>query len=368
MKIKSDKKQADTYIHFFVIYVSIFIYRKDKKMDIKVSSITLLNKEESKTKAMATLVINDEFAIHGIKVIDGKNGEFVQMPQKRDINGNYSDIIFPINAETREQIQNAVLDRYKNPISYDDLQLIGSYETKCDIPKDDRVTAWDDEAQCYSENPNVPLSQFQSMLMDAKQYAANVKEAENLEAEQQKPVQSKIYASLHDVNNNDYLKASGQIVIDDVIVITGVRVTEGTVKVKDEDGTERNEKKNFVNMPSYQTSTGDYAQYAHPITRECYDKINNCVMAAYQNIGRYTYKGVKFAELGDKKDVSSITSLNNKFAEKLMAELDKRGIPYNAKIAETTTLSVKSADKETVESTRKELKESLTPPKAKQKR
>ena len=94
MKIKSDKKQADTYIHFFVIYVSIFIYRKDKKIDIKVSSITLLNKEESKTKAMATLVINDEFAIHGIKVIDGKNGEFVQMPQKRDINGNYSAITF----------------------------------------------------------------------------------------------------------------------------------------------------------------------------------------------------------------------------------------------------------------------------------
>lgn len=335
-------------------------------MDIKVSSITLLDREDSKTRAMATLVVNDEFAIHGIKVVEGKNGDFIQMPQKRDINGNYNDIIFPVTAELREQINNAVLERYKNPISIDDLQLIGVYETKCDIPEADRFTMWDEASHSYAESPNVTLSQLQAALIDAKQFSAAAKESEGLaEAEQQqKTVQSKIYASLHEVNNNQYLKAAGQIVIDDAIVITGVRVTEGTVKVA-EDGVEKSEKKNFVNMPSYQTDTGDYNQYAHPITRACYDKINSCVMAAYQNMGRYTYKGVKFAELGEKKDVSSISDLNNKFAEKLMAELDKRKIPYHAKIAETTTLSVKTSDKETVESTRKELKESLTPPKPK---
>ncbi|MCM1061330.1 MAG: SpoVG family protein [Eubacterium sp.] len=340
-------------------------------MDIKVSSITLLNNEESKTKAMATLVVNDEFAIHGVKVIEGKNGAFVQMPQKRDFNGNYNDIAFPATAELREQISTAVLERYQNPISVDDLQLIGSYETKCDIPKDDRTTMWDDNAQCYCESDNVTLSQLQNTLAEAKQFAAAaIKESEDLSKEQQaKTSQSKITVSLHDVRNNDYIKAEGQIVIDDVFVIKGVKVTEGTVKVKDEDGTERSEKKNFVNMPSYQTSTGDYSQYAHPITRECYDKINSCVMAAYQNIGRFTYKGVKYAELGEQKDIYKIpATLNNKFAEKLMAELDKREIPYHAKIAETTVLSVKATDKETVESTRKELKDSLTPPKPKHNR
>lgn len=338
-------------------------------MDIKVSSITLMDREDSKTRAMATLVVNDEFAIHGIKVVEGKNGDFVQMPQKRDINGQYNDIVFPVTAELREQINNAVLERYRNPISIEDLQLIGSYETKCDIPEADRLTVWDEASHGYAENVNATLSQLQSALADAKQFAAATRESEApAENTEQKAVQSKIYASLHDVRNNQYIMAAGQIVIDDAIVITGVRITEGNVKSKAEDGTEKLTVKSFVNMPSYQTSTGDYAQYAHPITRECYDKINSCVMAAYQNIGRYTYKGVKFAELGDKKDVTSSSSLNNKFAEKLMAELDKRRIPYNAKIAETTTLSVKSADKEAVESTMKELKESLTPPKPKHNR
>lgn len=337
-------------------------------MDIKVSSITLLNREESKTKAIATLVVNDEIAIHGIRVIEGKNGDFVQMPQKRDGYGNYSDIIFPVTAELREQINNAVLERYKNPISLDDLQLIGVYETKCDIPEADRFTMWDEISNSYAENPNVTISQLQAALIDAKQFAAAVKESEELseaEQQQQEVVHSKIYASLHDVNNNKYLKAAGQIVIDDAIVITGVRVTEGIVCNTAEDGTKTEVTKTFVNMPSYQTETGDYNQYAHPITRACYDKINKCVMSAYENIGRFTYKGVKFAELGDKNDISSITDLNNKFAEKLMAELDKREIPYHAKIAETTTLSVKSSDKELVDGTRKELKNSLTPPKPK---
>lgn len=333
-------------------------------MDIKVSSITLLDREDSKTKAMATLLINDEFAVHGIKVIEGKNGEFVQMPSKRDANGNYNDIVFPINAETRTQINNAVLERYKNPISIDDLQLIGGYETKCDIPEADRTTVWDEAAHGYAENYNTTLSQLQSALAEAKQFVMSIKKNELSEEAEPKGVRSSIRASMQEVNNNNYLKASGQIVIDNALVITGVRVTEGKTKVT-ENGAQQEVKKTFVNMPSYQNSNGDYDQYAHPVTRECYDKINACVMAAYENIGRYTYKGVKFAELGEKQNVSSITELNNKFAEKLMAELDKRGIPFHAKISETTTLSVKSADKETVDSTRKELKDSLTLPKPK---
>lgn len=331
-------------------------------MDIKVSSITLLDREESKTRAIATLVINDEFAIHGLKVIDGKNGEFVQMPQKRDNYGNYNDIIFPVTAELREQINNAVLERYKNPISIEDLQLIGSYETKCDIPEADRTTIWDEAAHSYAESDNVTISQLQTTLIDAKQFAAAVKESEGLSEDEQpqQPVVSKIHASL----------AAGQITIDDSIVITGVRVTEGKVIDTADDGTKNEVMKTFVNMPSYQTETGDYNQYAHPITRACYDKINSCVMAAYKNIGRFTYKGVKFAELGEDTAKIGGGDLNNKFAEKLMAELEKRGIPYHAKIDKdgTTTLTVKFSDKEAAESTRKELKEILNPPKPKQSR
>lgn len=349
-------------------------------MDIKVSSITLLDREDSKTRAMATLVVNDEFAIHGIRVVEGKNGEFVQMPQKRDNNGNYNDIIYPVTAELREQINIAVLERYRNPISIDDLQLIGSYETKCDIPEADRTTIWDEGVQAYAENYNVTVSQLQSALIEAKQFAAAVKNSVVLsedELQMSKPVQSKISVSLNDIKNNEHkaLKAAGKIVIDDAIVVTGIKVFEMKKDGETDkaiDAAKSEATKTFVCMPSYSTETDEYKQYAHPITRECYDKINSIVLTAYQNIGRYTYKGVKFAELGEgTSKIGGGGDLNNKFAEKLMTELEKRGIPYHAKIDKSngiTTLTVKSSDKEAAESARKELKEILNPPKPKQSR
>ena len=72
--------------------------------DIKVSSISLLDNEESKIKALATITFNDEIALHGICVIEGEKGAFIQMPQKHDRDGNFNDIFFPITAEMRDTI------------------------------------------------------------------------------------------------------------------------------------------------------------------------------------------------------------------------------------------------------------------------
>lgn len=52
--------------------------------------------------------------------------------------------------------------------------------------------------------------------------------------------------------------------------------------------------------------------------------------------------------------------MNNQFAEKLMDELDKKKIPYSAKITGTTTLSIKNADKATVDKIEKDLSNRLT--------
>lgn len=313
--------------------------------DIKVSSITMIEDENSKLKAIATITVNDEVALHGIKVFDGDKGIFVQMPQKRDRDGNYKDIIFPITAEAREAINNAVLEKYKNPISYDDIQLIGAYETRIDVPLPERVTVFDSSVG-YAENPDVTYSQLSEALMEAKQFAKqnNVHLSETKEPVEE-TVKSKISASLHSVDSNVY-KAAGQITIDDAIVVTGVRVVLN-----------QNNNEMFVSMPSYMRSDGEYAQYAHPITKEAYQAINNHVLAAAERLS-YTYKGVKYAELGEDV-VTAKRGLNNKFAEKLMAELDKKGIVYHAQIADTTALSVKAGDVDKLKNTEKDLKETL---------
>ena len=315
--------------------------------DIKVSSISLLDNEDSKIKALATITVNDEIALHGIRVVEGEKGAFVQMPQKRDRDGNFNDIFFPITAEMRDTINNAVMDKYKNPVSFDDMQLIGAYETKMDIPIADRVTMLDEGSQRYAEKPETTISQLQEVLYEAREYVKRNEEQAKPEtaiSEKENGTKSKISASLHEVNGNN-TKAAGQIVIDDSIVVAGVKVIAAKGK-------------SFVHMPSYMNSDGDWSQYAHPITKDCYETMNSKVLNAYNNL-RATYKGVKYAELGDSEQVFKLPKLNNKFAEKLMAELDKKGIAYHARIEGTTTLSFKGADTEAVKNTEKDLKAAL---------
>lgn len=63
-------------------------------------------------KGVATLTIDDCFIIKGITIMNGKNGLFVSMPNRKSANGEYKDICYPLNAETRKQITDLILEEY----------------------------------------------------------------------------------------------------------------------------------------------------------------------------------------------------------------------------------------------------------------
>ena len=44
-----------------------------------------------------------------------QNGLFIAMPSRKTPNGEFKDIAHPINAETREKIQKAILEAYEAP-------------------------------------------------------------------------------------------------------------------------------------------------------------------------------------------------------------------------------------------------------------
>ncbi len=50
--------------------------------------------------------------VHDIKVIRGYEGLFVSMPSRRQRNGEFRDIAHPLNQETRDWLENRVLDAY----------------------------------------------------------------------------------------------------------------------------------------------------------------------------------------------------------------------------------------------------------------
>lgn len=82
-------------------------------MKITDVRIRLVTKEDSKLKAVASITIDECFVVHDIKVIEGKEGFFISMPSKKTPDGEYRDIVHPINTETREKIIEDVLKAYE---------------------------------------------------------------------------------------------------------------------------------------------------------------------------------------------------------------------------------------------------------------
>lgn len=77
--------------------------------DIRIRKINT----DSRLKSVASITIDNCFAIHELRVIEGKEGLFVAMPSRQVSDGTFKDIAHPINAETRKLIEDFVVAKYQ---------------------------------------------------------------------------------------------------------------------------------------------------------------------------------------------------------------------------------------------------------------
>lgn len=66
-----------------------------------------------KLKAVVSITIDDCFAIHDIKIVEGKTRLFAAMPSRTDANGVFHNIVHPINSELRKELEDKIIDAYK---------------------------------------------------------------------------------------------------------------------------------------------------------------------------------------------------------------------------------------------------------------
>lgn len=69
--------------------------------------------DEGALKAFASVIFDDVFVVHGVKVIEGRDGLFVAMPSRPVKDGDYVDVAHPINRDFHRDLERAVLDRYR---------------------------------------------------------------------------------------------------------------------------------------------------------------------------------------------------------------------------------------------------------------
>lgn len=85
-------------------------------MNITDVRIRLVNNDE-KLKAVASITIDNEFVIHDLKIINGKEGFFLSMPRRKVNEGEFKDIVHPIKTETRVALTKLILDEYQKALN-----------------------------------------------------------------------------------------------------------------------------------------------------------------------------------------------------------------------------------------------------------
>lgn len=68
---------------------------------------------EGKLRAVVSITFDEAFAVHDIKIVQGEERLFVAMPSRRDDSGVFRDIVHPINAELRREIEGEILQSYQ---------------------------------------------------------------------------------------------------------------------------------------------------------------------------------------------------------------------------------------------------------------
>lgn len=146
------------------------------------------NSKDGKLKAFATITFDNQFVIRDLKIIDGKKGLFVAMPSKKiydscskcgkknpirnnfcgkcgarlnprkmDRREEHRDIAHPINSQTRDYIQEAVIGEY-NKVMQKEGGIPITTENESKYHDDfDKISAFvdDDEIEGHSEEPEL---------------------------------------------------------------------------------------------------------------------------------------------------------------------------------------------------------------------
>lgn len=82
------------------------------KLDVTVRPIAPMGN----LLAYANVTIGDCFKIDGFRICSGENGLYVNMPSTQDKQGKWRDVCWPVTADFRRQLNDALIDGYGQAI------------------------------------------------------------------------------------------------------------------------------------------------------------------------------------------------------------------------------------------------------------
>lgn len=73
--------------------------------------------DEGPMRPVVSVTLDDQMALHDIKVIYAAEKYFIVMPSRKNPDGTYRDIVHPINADFRNHLESAVLRAYEEEVA-----------------------------------------------------------------------------------------------------------------------------------------------------------------------------------------------------------------------------------------------------------
>ena len=73
--------------------------------------------QNDRLRALVSVTIDHDLAVHDLKVIEGPERLFVAMPSRKDEGGVFRDIVHPITPEARRSMEEAILSAYREHLA-----------------------------------------------------------------------------------------------------------------------------------------------------------------------------------------------------------------------------------------------------------
>ena len=82
-------------------------------MEVTSVEVHKIEKENSKIRGIARIVLDNCFSVNSIRIIEGEKGLFCAMPSRKTATGESRDYAHPINEEARAMIEAPILKAYE---------------------------------------------------------------------------------------------------------------------------------------------------------------------------------------------------------------------------------------------------------------
>ena len=83
---------------------------------MEITEVRITLRDDEKLKAFASITLDNQIVIRGLKIIEGSGGLFIAMPSRQRRDGSYQDVAHPINRETRLWLEKEVVGAYKEEV------------------------------------------------------------------------------------------------------------------------------------------------------------------------------------------------------------------------------------------------------------